>query len=153
MATTCPSGFEKKIVEMFHEQTSSKALSTFTCAVCGETSLSCSTQYKLPIADIEDLKMLKWKNIEPGTVISDETVTSPPLPFNEGSLKDVMLDPDGVIVDSASGVNGIQLLLCKQCFSTVKRKKNPALSLANSMYLGPVPSELKDLTPIERVIF
>ena len=63
-----------------------------------------------------------------------------------------MLDPDGVIVDSASGVNGIQLLLCKQCFSTVKRKKIPALSLANSMYLGPVPSELKDLTPIEEAM-
>ena len=76
MATTCPSGSEKKIVEMFHEQTLREALSIFTCAVCGETSL-CNTQYKLPIADIEDLEMLKWKNIEPGTVISDETVTSP----------------------------------------------------------------------------
>ena len=147
MATIGPSRSEKKIIEMFHEQISSKTLSTFTCAVCGETSLS-STQCIFPIADIKFLEMEKWRKLESGS-ISDEKISPPPLPFNAGPLKNIMLDPDGVIIDL---MGDIQLLLCKDCFFPVKHKKIPALSLANLMYLGPVPSELKDLTVIEEAM-
>lgn len=134
---------------MFCKQTSSKTLSTFTCAVCDETSLS-STQHMLPIADIENLEMLKWRKLESGTISGRNM--APPLHFNAGPLKDIMLDPDGIIIDSTGQNNNIQLLLCKQCFFLVKNKKIPVLSLANLTYLGPVPSELKDLMAIEEVM-
>jgi uncharacterized protein DUF6570 len=135
---------------MFCEETSSKALLTFTCALCGETALS-STQCMLPIAEI-DLEMFKWKKFK--SVTSNENIlASPPLPFNAGPLKDVVIDSEGVIVgQNDDNDTDVQLLLCKQCFSCVKRDKIPALSLANSMYLGPIPSELKDLTVIEEAM-
>jgi hypothetical protein len=56
-----------------------------------------------------------------------------------------MLDLEGVVVNSEENTD-IQLLLCKSCSSSVKKKKLPALSFANSMYLGLIPSELKNLT-------
>jgi hypothetical protein len=42
--------------------------------------------------------------------------------------------------------------VCKTCHSYLKKKKIPALSLANRTFLGPVPSELKDLTIIEEAM-
>jgi hypothetical protein len=36
--------------------------------------------------------------------------------------------------------------------SSVKKKKLPALSFANSMYLGLIPSELKDLIMIKEAM-
>ena len=143
-----PLDLKKKIIGMFCDQTSRNALSTFTCDICGESTLS-SAQCKLSIANIDPshLGKFKWQSLESGS----ENMAPPPLPFNAGPLKDIMLDPDGVIVDSKSGQNNF--LLCKQCFSSVKKKnKILALSLANSMYLGPVPSELKDLTVIEEAM-
>ena len=111
MAAIGPSRSEKKIIEMFHEQTSSKTLSTFTCTVCGEISLS-SAQCIFPIVDIELLEMLKWRKLESGS-ISDEKISLPPLPFKAGPLKNILLDPDGVIINS---MGDIQSLLCKDCF-------------------------------------
>ncbi|KAJ7743467.1 hypothetical protein DFH07DRAFT_777384 [Mycena maculata] len=58
----------------------------------------------------------------------------PPMPFDEGPLSDLLLDPDGIFLQP----DGANL-----------KKKLPALSLANRIFLGPVPPELKDLTMIE----
>jgi hypothetical protein len=44
------------------------------------------------------------------------------------------------------------LSLCKTCQSYLKKKKMPPLSLANRIFLGAVPSELKDLTVIEEAM-
>ena len=144
---------KNKIIDSFHEQTSSETLSTFTCAACGEATLN-SAQCKVPLSSV-DLEILKWKNINSGTsseTWNDVVQIQPPLPINEGPLKNVVLDPEGVIHDLVDGNDDIQLLLCKDCFSSIKKKKIPALSFANSMYLGPIPSELKDLTIIEEAM-
>ena len=92
--------------------------------MCGEATLI-STQCKVPI-DTVDLETLKWKNFDSPNV-SDETIFQPPLPINNGPLKDVMLDIEGMVVNLEENAD-IQLLLCKSCFSSVKKKKLPALS-------------------------
>lgn len=80
----------------------------------------------------------------------DPACVPPPMPFDEGPLRDLLLDPDGVHFPS----DGSQpvLSLCKFCYSDLKKKKMPALSLANRTFLGPVPTELKDLTLIEEAM-
>ncbi|KAJ6540911.1 hypothetical protein B0H10DRAFT_1855720, partial [Mycena sp. CBHHK59/15] len=73
----------------------------------------------------------------------------PAMPFDEGALHDLLLDPDGV----SFSVSGEPILsLCKLCHSSLKNKKLPALSLANRMFLVPVPNELNNLTVIEEAM-
>ena len=104
---------KKKIIETFREDTSSNTLSTFTCAVCGEATLN-SNQCKVPIGAV-DLEILKWKKLDCGTSDS-ENIIQPPLPINDGPLKGIMLDPEGIVVDSdLDKIEDTQLLLCKNC--------------------------------------
>ncbi|KAJ7789430.1 hypothetical protein B0H14DRAFT_2627263 [Mycena olivaceomarginata] len=72
------------------------------------------------------------------------------MPFDEGALRDVLVDPDGVSFPPDGGRP--TLSLCKNCYSSLKNKKLPALALANRTFLGSVPDELKDLTVIEEAM-
>lgn len=128
-----------KVLRLFREQTSKATLATFTCAVCAEASL-CSFQKKMRVADIDDLSILKLK--------LSHAAYNVPIPYQYGPLKDVIIDPAGVETNEGD----LTLLLCKPCHSALKKKKLPALALANSTYLGPVPKELKDLTVIEEAM-
>jgi hypothetical protein len=70
-------------------------------------------------------------------------------PYHDGPLKDVVIDPAGVMTDT----NGnISLSLCKDCHFALRKGKVPALSMANLNYLGPVPKELSDLTVVEEAM-
>jgi hypothetical protein len=73
-----------------------------------------------------------------------------PMPCNEKiPFASCMINPDGIVQDE---MGEPQLQLCKTCHNALHyRKKNP-LSLANGTYLGPVPFELSDLTPIEEAM-
>jgi hypothetical protein len=72
------------------------------------------------------------------------------MPFDEGPLRDLRLDLDGVSLSNDGG--SPVLSLRKSCHSYLKRKKMPALSLADRTLLGAVPSELKNLTVIEEAM-
>ena len=130
---------KEKIVKMFRQQTSKSELSTFTCSVCAESTLH-AKQCEIQASDI-DLDLLKFHR--------KGNATNPPLPYEHGPLKDVLLDPAGVTVDERGN---LLLLLCPECHSALKKGKVPALSLANSTYLGAVLEELKDLTVIEEAM-
>jgi hypothetical protein len=71
------------------------------------------------------------------------------MPFDNGLLKDLLLDPDGVVFPSDSA---LVLSLYSICHSSQKNNKLPPLSLANKLFLGPVPDELKNLTVIEKAM-
>ena len=60
-----------------------------------------------------------------------------------------VINPDGIEQDKNGNP---QLQLCKTCHYSLRKGKRPPLSLANGTYLGPVPSELSDLTPIEEAM-
>ncbi|KAF8997209.1 hypothetical protein BDQ17DRAFT_1179047, partial [Cyathus striatus] len=68
-----------------------------------------------------------------------------PLPFPEGPLQGLLLDPKGIKTE----INKTYLKLCKECYQKAKQNKLPPLALANHNYLGPVPERLKDLTVVE----
>ncbi|KAJ7205792.1 hypothetical protein GGX14DRAFT_397490 [Mycena pura] len=72
------------------------------------------------------------------------------MPYDEGPLRDLLVDPDGVSFPPSGGIP--TLSLCTSCYSSLKNKKMPPLSLANKNFLGPVPEELKDLTVIEEAM-
>ena len=131
------STLKNKVAQMFKDETSSSALSTFTCAACSSETYSVSG-YELLLSDV-DFDLFK-KPLNAGNL---------PCQYSEGPLKDAFIDPQGV----SSEENGDFLLsLCKTCHSALNRNKLPSLSLANGTYLGPVPPELQDLTPIEEAM-
>jgi hypothetical protein len=72
------------------------------------------------------------------------------MPYDEGHLRDILVDPDGVSFPSDGG--SPTLSLCKSCHSSLKNNKIPPLSLTNKTFLGPVPQELKDLTVVEEAM-
>ncbi|KAJ7916048.1 hypothetical protein B0H13DRAFT_1564820, partial [Mycena leptocephala] len=74
----------------------------------------------------------------------------PPMPFDDGPLRDLLVDRDGVSFPSDGGQ--LVLSLCAECQSLLKKGKLPPLSLANKTFLGPVPEELKNLTVIEEAM-
>ncbi|KAJ3558871.1 hypothetical protein NM688_g667 [Phlebia brevispora] len=133
------SSLKQKIVKMFREATSSESLRSFTCACCAEEVLSSKRQ----VVSVRDLPLdlLRCHSDildSPGTVID--------IPFREGPLAGVLVDLDGVSVDRS------RVQLCKPCASSLGRGRLPALALANRLYVGPVPDELKCLTDIEEVM-
>jgi hypothetical protein len=71
------------------------------------------------------------------------------MPFDEGDLKYLLVDPDGISLPS----NGPPTLsLCYVYYSLLKNNKLPPLSLANKLFLGRVPDKLKNLTMIEEAM-
>ena len=134
-----PNTLKKKIVRLFHEKTSSEALATFTCASCSSLTLNIERK-KMLLSDI-NIDLLKPSSNLPSQM---------PMPGRkEMSLASCMVNPHGIEQDE----NGHpQLQLCKTCHSSLHLGKTPPLSLANGTYLGPVPSELLDLTPIEEAM-
>ena len=138
---------KEKIVKMFRAQTSKVSLSTFSCASCAESTL-CTDRHAVLASEV-DLNLLKFHQDPCLTSQAGLNLNTLPLPYKDGPLQDVLLEPAGVTVDE----NGnLQLLLCNQCHSALKREKIPPLSLANGTFLGPIPDELKDLTVIEEAM-
>lgn len=80
----------------------------------------------------------------------DPNCVPPPMPFDDGSLRDLLLDPAGVSFPNDG--RPATLSICKTCYSDLKKKRMPALSLANRTFLGPVPPELENLTVIEEAM-
>ena len=72
--------------------------------------------------------------------------TPPDLPFTEGPLQNLLLDPAGV---HANVQKGLVLSMCCECLVSIKKGVLPPLSLANRLFIGQIPVKLKDLTPVE----
>ena len=134
-----PDTLKKKIVKMFHERTSSEALRTFTCSCCSSSTLKIECK-KISLSDI-NIDLLKASSNLPIQI---------PMPCDKDtSFANCVIDPDGITQDE----EGLPLLqLCTTCYNALRREKKPPLSLANGTYLGPVPPELSDLTPIEEAM-
>jgi hypothetical protein len=152
-----PQSLKNKILVLFRETTSSEALSTFTCAACAE-SAPLRSHCSMSIGDPSfDLNLLKRPNLK-----SDESLlldqykwlhpdcVPPPMPFDDGPLRDILVDRDGVSLPLDGGQPSLSL--CKSCHSSLKNGRTPALALANRTFLGPVPNELKGLTIIEEAM-
>ena len=135
-----PDCLKEKIIKLFHEKTSSEVLATFTCASC--SSLACKLEQKLVSLSDIDMDLLKPSR----KIVSSKM----PMPCEHESLfMNWMIDPEGIKQDEEGHM---QLQLCKTCYNSLRKRKTPPLSLANGTYLGPIPSELSDLTPVEEAM-
>ena len=142
-----------KIIALFKEMTSRTQLQSVTCASCGslvpksrshpvscnDINLECLKQpdlYENELAMVED----RWL---------DPDVPAPRMPYSDGPLKDVLLVPEGV---SQQSNNNCLLTLCRTCYNSVKREEVPPMALANRMFIGDIPPELRDLTVVEEAM-
>lgn len=134
-----PLHLKEKIVKDFRAATSSAALAVFTCASCGregpiESRLRRS--HSDVNLDVLDSPTCHW---------NDPDYPAPPTPFQTGPLRQKLLDVRGVLVDG----DDITLDLCLICMNSLRRRSVPKHALANKLYVGPVPKELKELTMVE----
>ena len=137
-------GEKADMIHEFRSLTSSNALKSFTCGSCAE-SVCDTKRSEIPLMDI-NLELLRRR---PAWTTPDVGCIAPPMPFSDGPLEGVLVDPAGVFCDDDRGVC---LALCPPCKSALSRDKLPRFSLANLNIIGPVPTELKDLTLVEEII-
>lgn len=151
----------------FKNATSSSTLATGTCASCAEKVI-CQSMKTLPILEI-DITLLKRPDfceslaeeampdqddleesdpsiLEAGQRWLHPDVPCPPLPYTDGILKDILLDRDGVVEN-----NGIphSIRVCKSCCQALSSGRMPPLAIANRLFIGAVPEELRNLTAVE----
>ena len=141
-------------------------MATSVCASCAESTLTrSSTTVSIDELDIAILRRPDIsENEEVDTSDSDSdvddgqdsnqrvtfwlhpSVTPPNFPYSDGPLKDVLLDPKGVIENDGVPES---IILCDSCCVSLNAGRLPALAIANRLFIGEVPDELKDLTTVE----
>ena len=135
--------FKEECIRKFRVATSSESLRQFTCACCAE-STNVSERKVTLICDI-NLDLMRDRT---DRVFDMENCTPPNLPFTDGPLANVLVDPAGVI--SVDGDLSFQL--CHRCTSSLSSNKLPRLAIANFNVLGPVPPRLKAVTMVEEML-
>ena len=140
--------FLDSLVQQFKMETSSAALSSSTCACCSESAL----RSEIEIISSEDIDVSVLRRPDHGEMDVDDDcnndkartppawlhpgVLQPKMPYDNGVLQDILVDPQGVV---ASSDGSIKLLLCKGCLKDLKVCKFPRLALANRMFLRDIP--------------
>ena len=135
-----PPRLKEKIVRDFREATSCNMLSTFTCACCAR-DIQLKDRRRVSHTEI-CLDLLSG----PTSNWVDEQSKALPTPFNSGLLKNKLVDANGV---HAGNGETYDLDLCNTCARGLRKNILPKNALANRLYLGPIPDELKDLTMVE----
>jgi hypothetical protein len=131
-----------RFLHSFVDATSSAALKEMVCGVCGGMFQS-KHMHPLPVSfGSFNNDLLRPKTRLPHampTVIHDHPVLTGLVVNKKGLKKCDSIDPE---ID-----------MCKKCYqSIIRRNKMPTLALANDLYLGPIPEELKDLTMAEEAL-
>jgi hypothetical protein len=135
-----PPQMKEKLVKDFRNATSSDALAQFTCACCArelpvkERQRKAHTEVNI---DVLSAPIVHW---------NDDDAKPPPTPFSTGPLANKLLDTNGVLV---TGDDAYDLDVCTSCLRSLRRNTMPKHALANRLYVGPVPQELRDLTMVE----
>ncbi|KAF5343799.1 hypothetical protein D9758_016212 [Tetrapyrgos nigripes] len=120
-------------VSTYHQKTI--YIPAICCACCACDDFEYSGQY-LAVSDFPSLTLLKW--IDPFIVshASPDTFT-----YADSSLNGALLSKKGVL----STDQGVKVYLCHLCLASLSKSSLPALSLANNLYRGELPFELRDL--------
>jgi hypothetical protein len=119
----------RRLISEFIKRTSNNVLAVKVCACCAREKEATHTT-DLSFGSIPNSHNLRPIDVHGG------------YDLYEGLL----LEPKGVVEDQNS------LTICAECESHLKSNKVPPLSLANGMWVGKVPQELKDLTLPERLM-
>ena len=118
----------------FIDATGNEALATSDCAVCAGSFFH---------SEISEFKVSHLR--EEGNLVPSKP--HPAQKLTEGMLLHVT--PASLHFDSDSC---LMANVCGSCSSDLKRKKTPSMSLANGLWIGDIPLELKILTLSERIL-
>ena len=121
-------------ISQFIQATGRDATSFATCTVC-VGQFFCNELTEVKLSDLRDKDKLTPTKPHPAHVLT------------EGMLLHRSLSTFRVSTDGTEYVN-----VCTTCTSDLRRNKTPALSLANGMWIGDVPLELRVLTLPERIL-
>ena len=129
----------KSCYRAFMSATSHAALEERTCAVCGRLrAVQADGVRSVPLSALPNSHRLKPTGgaVHPAQVL----------------VHGLLLEPSAC-VEGANG-EGTTLSVCRSCFSELSKVKEdpPMYSLANSLWIGPVPHELATLTLPERLL-
>src|ERR1700736_714493 len=118
----------QNIISDFCADTSPEVFEEVGCAVCGKLTPICEME---ELSEVENIGLLKVD----GVTRKARFQTSDP--FRE--LKGPILAP---------GCSKV----CPICINSLENKKMPTLALANGLWVGQIPDELKDLTYAEQLL-
>ena len=99
------------------------------CAVCGEL-----TPLKA-ISRLKSVKKLLHVLVTPGVTRKERKDTTSPIQDFSGPVLDYQCDK-----------------ICDQCRKAIRANKIPKLALANNLWIGKVPEELKCLRFVEKIL-
>jgi len=117
------------IISRFIDATGNKALRSVACGSCAR-EMNMHECDKIPLEDIPNRHHLIPHMIHPAhNLIDGLLIYAPAL----GNLK-------------------ATVYLCNECRNQLKNDKRPRLSLSNGMWIGDIPSQLKNLTLPERLL-
>jgi hypothetical protein len=131
---TVPGNIRGQCIAKFIDATGNGALATGICAVCA------GRFYSQGMNDMLLSKLQTDNKLVPSVAHSAHVLT-------EGML---LHSRDGSIQVNDEGARVART--CAPCTSSLQKKKMPAMSLANGMWIGDVPLELKILTLPERIL-
>lgn len=116
----------------FIDATGSTATATSTCAVCAGSFFKLEIE-EVSVTDLQEKQLLLPAKPHPAQVLT------------EGMLLHSTPSSIHTSVDGSLMAN-----VCTSCSSDLKRNKTPSFSLANGMWIGDIPLELKVLTLPEK---
>jgi len=118
----------QKIISEFCADTSPDVFEEAGCAVCGKLTPICEME---ELSEVENISLLKAD----GVTRKVRYKSSDPVKELRGHI----LAPDCSKV-------------CHICVKSLENQKVPTLALANSLWVGKIPNELKDLTYAEQLL-
>lgn len=126
---------KKRCYREYRDATSNQALHEAVCAVCGRRRNTIENAMEVfALTDLPHLERLRPVHFHPAQSL-----------FN-GAL----LEPSGVA--AGTGTDNVHVNICNDCLTAlaVNKPTPPPLSLANDLWVGPVPWELERLTLPEK---
>jgi hypothetical protein len=129
MFMTLPSVDEERgCYEAFYDATSNEALLFLTCPICAQEKLA--------------------RDGEQTMLLSDPSVIEILTAGSTGNEERVMILRDLVEVNEG----GVNCWMCFDCVRALERRSLPKFALANNLWIGDVPSELRGLTIPEQLL-
>lgn len=127
--TVPPKDALNDMIAKFIEATGNAALRTMICGACAREMYAQDCK-ETKISDIPNKELLKPHRPHPAQQLFDS----------------ILLYPTAVDQEHQSTV------LCQECLSQLKNNRLPKLSLANNLWVGEIPFELRNLTLPERLL-
>lgn len=119
----------KECYRQFYEATGASVLAHVVCAVCAREVFQTGTR-QLPLSDLPNASRLKPADSHPAHTLYDGCLLEP------------------------RGVDGNLVRVCVECYMDLQHRSDlpPKYSLANGMWIGPVPNVLAELTVPEQLL-